>query len=257
MRQQVGTGGEQVRNHGAFAPTATVVMSCGLWQLVVMTRMALLLTAALATSTGAVAQGPNAAGPQLQVSATFNDITTAQSSIAEKPVLIRKPELAELDRTDPARPEEFGLSFNCAVSAAGSLSDCRLLYKAPDKAGADDLIKALAPLIRLSPASAASARSNDYRVTISAAREVMVSYGTPRTCLPPFCMVEGAVPPPPPPYRSAHKTGRWRGVRSKGSGTAISGRHRMNSSCCSDCSTRMPPRSSDPTSIRSHPISRW
>jgi hypothetical protein len=159
----------------------------------------LLIIAALATTAPATAQAPDTSGPRLQVAAWFNDVTLRTSTVPERPVLVHTPSLAELDRTYPDRPEEFGLAFNCAVSRSGTLSDCHHLYKAPDKNGADALTKALAPLIRLSPASAASALHNDYRVTINAAREIIIADGMPRTCGPPFCMVEGLRPPPPPP----------------------------------------------------------
>lgn len=164
-----------------------------------MIKTSLLVAATALSASSAAAQNASAPGPQFQLEATFNDTTTAATTRLEKPILIRKPTLAELDAADPSRPEEFGLAFNCAVTHDGTLDDCRLLYEAPDRTGANALMQTLAPRISISRESAATAKKNAYRLTISASRAVMIGYGMPRTCLPPFCMVEGVRPPPPPP----------------------------------------------------------
>lgn len=155
---------------------------------------------AAAVGTAAMAQLPAPGARSLQVSGRFVDTTVGFWEMHDQPAFASKPTLAGLARADQrAAASDFGLSFNCAVKRSGSLADCRPIYVSPDSADKAMLVRTLAPLVRLSRASAALAREKAYRLTIDVALDTADRYGMPRECRPPFCMVEGATPPPPPP----------------------------------------------------------
>lgn len=151
-------------------------------------------------ATAAMAQAPAPGSRSLQASGRFIDTTIGFWEMHDQPEFTKEPTLADLIRVDPgAAAEDFGLSFNCAVKGNGSLSDCRLIYASPDSVKKAALVQTLAPLIRLSRASAALAHDKAYRLTIDVALDTIGGYGMPKQCRPPFCMIEGATPPPPPP----------------------------------------------------------
>ncbi|HEX4739190.1 MAG TPA: hypothetical protein VH331_16690 [Allosphingosinicella sp.] len=154
----------------------------------------------LACSSVALAQPPAAGQQQLMSGARFVDTTVGQWRMTPKPELVRKPDLHDLETSRAGRGGgDFGLSFNCSVEASGKLTDCRPIYAIPAGTDGPALTRALSPFYRLSKESAATAREKAYRVTIDAARTTFGTSGMPRQCLPPFCIIEGALPPPPPP----------------------------------------------------------
>lgn len=161
-------------------------------------RLALVaLTFTIATA--AMAQAPAPGSRSLQASGRFVDTTVGFWEMHYQPEFAKKPTLADLTQVDPREAAaDFGLSFNCAVKSSGTLSDCRPIYVSPDSANKAALVRALAPFIRLSRASAALAHDKAYRLTIDVALDTIGSYGMPKECRPPFCMIEGATPPPPP-----------------------------------------------------------
>lgn len=153
-----------------------------------------------AIGTAGVAQVPSSDSRSLQASGRFVDTTVGFWEMQDQPEFAKKPTLADLTRVDSGEASaDFGLSFNCAVKSSGTLSDCRPIYASPDSANKAALVRVLAPLIRLSRASAVLARDKAYRLTIDVALDTIGSYGMPKECRPPFCMLEGATPPPPPP----------------------------------------------------------
>lgn len=157
---------------------------------------------ALGVSIGAAAMSRQSAsgGRSLRTSSRFVDTTVGFWRMCEQPQLIREPTLADLARADPhGASADFGLSFNCAVKAGGGMTDCRPIYASPDSADKAALTRALAPHVRLSRASAGLAREKAYRLTIDVALDTTDRYGMIKECRPPFCMLEGAMPPPPPP----------------------------------------------------------
>lgn len=156
------------------------------------------LTFAIATA--ALAQTPAPGSRSLQASGRFVDTTVGFWEMHDQPEFAKKPTLADLTRVNPrGATADFGLSFNCVVNSSGTLSDCRPIYASPESANKPGLVRALAPLIRLSRVSAALAHDKAYRLTIDVALDTIGSYGMPKECRPPFCMIEGAMPPPPPP----------------------------------------------------------
>jgi hypothetical protein len=147
-----------------------------------------------------MAQTPAPGSRSLQASGRFVDTTVGFWEMHDEPEFTEKPTFADLTRKDARKAAaDFGLSFNCAVKGSGTLSDCRPIYVSPDSADKAALVRALAPLIRVSPASATLAHNKAYRLTIDVALNTFGSYGMPKECRPPFCMIEGATPPPPPP----------------------------------------------------------
>lgn len=158
------------------------------------------LVLALTIGTAGMAQTPASGSRSLQASGRFVDTTVGYWDMNYEPTFSKKPTLIDLTRTDPRQAAaDFGLSFNCAVKSSGTLFDCRPIYASPDSADKAALVRALAPLIRLSRPSAALAHDKAYRLTIDVALDTVGSYGMPKECRPPFCMIEGATPPPPPP----------------------------------------------------------
>lgn len=153
-----------------------------------------------ATGTAVMAQAPAPASRSLQASGRFVDTTVGFWEMDDQPEFAKEPTLADLTRVDPGQAAaDFGLSFNCAVKTNGTLFDCRPIYASPDSANKAALVRALAPLVRLSRTSAALAHDKAYRLTIDVALDTIGSYGMPKECRPPFCIIEGATPPPPPP----------------------------------------------------------
>jgi hypothetical protein len=153
-----------------------------------------------AIGTTGMAQTPAPDSRSLQASGRFVDTTVGFWEMHDEPEFAKKPTLADLTRADRREAAaDFGLSFNCAVRSSGMLSDCRPIYASPDSANQAALVRALAPLVRLSRASAALAHDKAYRLTIDVALDTIGGYGMPKECRPPFCMIEGATPPPPPP----------------------------------------------------------
>lgn len=156
------------------------------------------LTFAIATA--ASAQTPAPGSRLLRAASHFIDTTVGVWEMHGQPEFAKEPTLAELTRVAPREAAvDFSLSFNCAVRTNGALSDCRPIYLSPDSADKAALVRALAPLFRLSRANAALAHDKAYRLTIDVALDTVDSYGIPKECHPPFCMIEGATPPPPPP----------------------------------------------------------
>ncbi len=154
----------------------------------------------LVIATAAMAQAPAPGSRSLQASGRFVDTTVGFWEMHDQPEFAKEPTLADLTRVDPREAaEDFGLSFNCAIKGDGTLSDCRPIYASPDSANKAALVRALAPLIRLSRASTALVHDKAYRLTIDVALDTIGGYGMPKQCRPPFCMIEGATPPPPPP----------------------------------------------------------
>lgn len=153
-----------------------------------------------ATATAAIAQPPAPDSRLLRASGRFVDTTVGFWEMHSQPEFAKEPTLAELTRAAPREAAvDFSLSFNCAVRTNGSLSDCRPIYLSPESIDKAALVRALTPLYRLSRASAALAHDQAYRLTIDVALDAVDSYGMPKECHPPFCMIEGAKPPPPPP----------------------------------------------------------
>lgn len=145
------------------------------------------------------AQGAGTPSRTFQASSHFVDGTTGSWTQKEEPILTQAPSEADLIQASPAiASADFGVSFNCAVRRSGAVDDCRPIYGTPDTLKAS-LTHALARHVRLSRASAALARRSAYRVTIDVAATTYDQPFVPRQCVPPFCIVEGAVAPPPPP----------------------------------------------------------
>lgn len=161
------------------------------------------LTFAIATAATAQPLAPKTPEPDrrlLRAAGHFVDTTVGFWEMHGQPEFAKEATLAALTRAAPREAAvDFSLSFNCAVKTNGALSDCRPIYLSPDSVDKTALVRALAPLIRLSRASAALARDKAYRLTIDIAIDTVDSYGMPKECHPPFCMIEGATPPPPPP----------------------------------------------------------
>lgn len=155
---------------------------------------------AFAIATAAIAQPPAPDRRLLRASGRFVDTTVGFWDMHDEPEFAKKPTLAELTRAAPREAAvDFSLSFNCAVRTNGTLSDCRPIYLFPDLDNKTTLVRALGPLFRLSRNSAALTHDKAYRLTINIALDTVDSYGMPKECHPPFCMIEGAKAPPPPP----------------------------------------------------------
>jgi len=164
--------------------------------------IAALLMAVAATPAEAQAQTtamPRPGERTLQVSGGYLD-TVDGNWLGFEPHFARKPAISELEAALGGHlPDDFGIAFSCWVQPGGKLRDCRKMFVVPDTVDYAALIKALAPLVKLSDSDARMAISKEYRLNVHAALSTIGPQGFPAHCYPPYCIANDPPPPPPPP----------------------------------------------------------
>jgi hypothetical protein len=135
----------------------------------------------------------------LQVGGGYLD-TVDGNWLGIEPHFARKPTATQLKAALGGHlPDDFAIAFSCWVQPRGSLRDCRSMMMVPDEVDASALIKALAPLVKLTDADAGMAISKEYRLNVRATLSTIGPQGFPVHCYPPYCIANDPPPPPPPP----------------------------------------------------------
>jgi hypothetical protein len=125
--------------------------------------------------------------------------TIGGAFVAERPKWVHQPMLGQFIAALGRKPDDFGLTFNCAIQRSGRLRDCHTTFAAPDGVDGQALTRAFAPLLRLNPKDARLAIQKEYRITVDAALQTLDSHGSPVHCLPPQCIADDPPPAPPAP----------------------------------------------------------
>ncbi len=143
---------------------------------------------------------PPASAPRRELQMMGFFVDTIRSGYAnEQPKWARQPAANEfLAALGGQVPEDFALSFNCAVNADGGVRDCHSIFATPE-VDSDKMTRILSGMMKLTKDDAELALGKEYRVTVDIALESVDASGLPRECAPLFCIPGDPPPPPPPP----------------------------------------------------------